>query len=76
MSEYNSWLSDLKSAFRGDPAKYTIGELKVIFASITLNEKLKMTYTTIIYHHPAVATHWRKFYRWAKEIVLYGDLKR
>ena len=75
MLEYNSWLSDLKLAFRRDPAKYATGELKVIFASITLDEKLKMTYTTIIYHHPAIATYWRKFYRWAKEIILYGDLK-
>ena len=76
MLEYNSWLSDLKSAFCGDPAKYATGELKVIFASMTLDEKLKMTYTTIIHHHPAVATHWRKFHRWAKETVLHGDSKR
>jgi hypothetical protein len=48
VSEYNSWLSDLKSAFRGDPAKFATGELKVIFASMTIDEKLKITYTTII----------------------------
>ena len=57
MSEYNSWLSDLKLAFRGDPNKFATGELKVIFASITLDEKLKITYTTIIYNHPVIATY-------------------
>ena len=76
MSEYNSWLLDLKLAFRGDPSKFATGELKVIFASMTLDEKLKMTYTTIIYNHPVIATYWRKFYRWAKETVLHSDLKR
>src|SRR6266516_3040261 len=76
VSEYNSWLSDLKSAFRGDPSKFATGELKVIFASMTLDKKLKMTYTTIVHNHPAIATHWRKFHRWAKETVLHGDSKR
>ena len=59
MSEYNSWLSDLKSAFRRDPSKFATGELKVIFASMTLDKKLKMTYTTIIHNHPTIATYWR-----------------
>ena len=57
MSEYNSWLSDLKLAFRGDPNKFATGELKVIFASITLDEKLKIIYTIIIYNHPVIATY-------------------
>jgi hypothetical protein len=76
VTAYNSWLSDLKSAFRGDPSKFATGELKVIFASMTLDEKLKRTYTTIVNNHPAIATHWRKFHRWAKETVLHGDSKR
>ena len=76
VSGYNSWLLDLKSAFRGDPSRFAIGELKVIFASLTLDEKLKKTYTTIINNHPAITTYWRKFHRWAKETVLHGDSKR
>ena len=54
---------NIKLAFRRDPSKFATGELKVIFASMTLDEKLKMTYTTIIHNHPAIATYWRKFYR-------------
>ena len=76
MTAYNSWLSDLKSAFRRDPSKFATGELKVIFASITLDEKLKRTYTIIVTNHPTIITHWRKFHCWAKETILYGDSKR
>ena len=57
VTAYNSWLSDLKSAFRGDPSRFATGELKVIFASLTLDEKLKKTYTTIINNHPAITIH-------------------
>ena len=55
---------------------YATGKLKVIFAALTLDPKLKMTYNNIRGTRSTIDSHWRKFVRWAKETVLYDDSKR
>src|SRR5436190_14288577 len=41
VAQYNNWLVDLKTAFNGDPAKFSTSRQKIILASITLDEQLK-----------------------------------
>jgi hypothetical protein len=76
VAQFNNWLADLKSAFDGDVSKYPTSRQKVIFASMTMDEELKMTYNSIVRVHPAIATHWRKFKRWIQDVVLHGDSDR
>ena len=76
VGQFNSWIEDLKSAFDGDASKYPTSRQKIIFASMTIDEQLKMTYNTIVRAHPAIATHWRKFKRWIQDVVLHGDSDR
>ena len=70
VARYRNWLTDLQSAFDGDPARFPESRQKVIFATITLDEQLKTTYNSVILVHPAISHHWRKFTRWVKETVL------
>lgn len=76
VAQFNNWLTDLKSAFDGDPAKYPTSRQKIIFASMTIDEQLKTTYNSVIQAHQAISTHWRKFKRWIQNVVLHGDSDR
>jgi len=76
IAQFNNWLQDLKAAFDGDPAKYSTSRHKIILASMTIDEQLKTTYNSITQAHPAISTHWRKFRRWIKDVVLHGNSDR
>src|SRR5947207_6833880 len=71
-TQYNNWLIDLKTAFDGDPAKFSTSHQKIILASITLDEQLKTTYNSATNASPILSRHWRKFERWLREVVLHG----
>jgi len=72
VAQYNNWLVDLKTAFDGDPAKFSTSRQKIILASITLDEQLKTTYNSATNASPILSRHWRKFERWLREVVLHG----
>jgi hypothetical protein len=76
VSQFNNWLVALKSAFRGDPAKFPTSTQKIIFASMTLDEQLQTTYNSSSLIHLPITTHWRKYKRWMQDIVLHGDSDR
>jgi len=76
IAQFNNWLQDLKSAFNGDPAKYPTSVQKIILATMTIDEQLKTTYNSTVQAHQAISTHWRKFKRWIKDVVLHGDTDR
>src|SRR5256886_1312890 len=76
VAQFSNWLEDLKAAVYGDPAKYPTGRHKIIFATMTIDEQLKTTYNSVVLAHPAISSHWRKFKRWIKDIVLHGDSDR
>jgi hypothetical protein len=73
IAQFNNWLADLRSAFRGDPAKYPTSDQRIILASMTTDEQLKTTFNSTIQVQPAIGTHWRKYKRWMKDVVLHGD---
>src|SRR5438477_4609159 len=72
VAQYNNWLVDLKTAFNGDPAKFSTSRQKIILASITLDEQLKTTYNSATNASPILSRHWCKFKRWLHEVVLHG----
>src|SRR5436190_18006229 len=71
VAQYSNWLVDLKTAFDGDPAKFSTSRQKIILASITLDEQLKTTYNSATNASPILSRHWRKFERWLREVVLH-----
>jgi len=76
VAQFSNWLEDLNAAFYGDPAKYPTARHKIIFATMTVDEQLKTTFNSVVRAHPAISSHWRKFKRWIKDIVLHGDSDR
>ena len=73
VAQYENWVFDLKRAFRGDPAKFPTSSEKIILASMTLDEQLKTTYNSNARDSPILTFHWRKFEKWIRDVVLYGD---
>ena len=73
VAQFNNWLADLRSAFDGDPAKFSTNRHKIILASMTMDEQLKTSYNSIVLAHPTISSHWRKFKRWIQGVVLHGD---
>jgi len=71
VAQYNNWLVDLKTAFDGDPAKYSTSRKKVILAQVTLDEKLKTIFNSASEATPILLRHWRKFKRWTYDTVLH-----
>ena len=63
VAQFNNWLADLRSAFDGDPAKFSTNRHKIILASMTMDEQLKTSYNSIVLAHPTISSHWRKFKR-------------
>ena len=73
VAQYTNWLAVLKKVFAVDAAKYPSGSHKIFMAILTLDEQINTTYNSAVQAHPALATHWRKFQRWVKDLVLHGD---
>ena len=73
VAQYNNWLTDLKTAFDGDPAKFPTSRQKIILASVTLDEQLKTIYNSATTATPILSRHWRKFERWLRDIVLHQE---
>src|SRR5438045_7120409 len=71
VAQYNNWLIDLKTAFDGDPAKFSTSCQKIILASITLDEQLKTTYNSATNASPILSQHWCKFKQWLCEVVIH-----
>ena len=40
---------------------------------MTLDEQLTTTYNTSVIAFPTISSHWRKFKRWSKDVVLHGN---
>jgi Zinc knuckle len=41
-----------------------------------MDDSLKTTYNSTVQAFPAIASHWRKFRRWVRDIVLHGNSDR
>lgn len=76
VAQFKNWITDLKSAFDADPSKFPTSRQKVILATMTLDETLKTSYNSSSLAFPAISRHWRKFKRWAQDVVLHGNSDR
>jgi hypothetical protein len=73
VAQYENWVFDLKKAFRGDSAKFPTSSKKNILVSIIVDKQLKMTYNRNARDSPVLTFHWRKFEKWIRDVILYGD---
>jgi hypothetical protein len=76
VAEYSNWLTDLKTAFDGDPAKFPTSRQKVMLASLTLGKQLKTVFNSASTEDPILTRHWRKFEHWLRDTVLHQGSDR
>ena len=48
IAQYNNWLTDVKTDFDKDSARFSISHQKIILVSITLNKQLKTILNSIM----------------------------